>query len=172
MSVHEGNKYCGVIECQHKRVFLLGSREKRGRNLWSCCKPVPASATCISISSLHLLHPPEWRKINKMYPILVVNIIKQAKKGPKILSEMEILGLSIRGTTLVIRKKKHAGQRHSGETHRCRACAFYLHLILCCILCLSQMPYVSLLPWLSVLRPAWGTHLPTQTLCVILVLIS
>lgn len=58
------------------------------------------------VSSFHLSYPPARNKINsEIYHILVVNIMKRAKREPKTLSEVEIPVLNSCGTALVIRKK-------------------------------------------------------------------
>lgn len=149
MSIHEGNKYCGVIDGQHKKSFLWGSREKRGRNLRSWFQLLLLSFLSLSLKDRlyrRHAHYPEWNKINsKICHISVVNIIKQAKREPKILQWNGNSWPRFSGRSLSYYKTCCSG--HSGKTRMWGLLYVLPPVDLCFILCLSQVPHVSLFPW-------------------------
>lgn len=140
---------------------------------------VSASATFTSLSLFkslrlyrrHALYS-EWNKINsKICHISVVNIIKQAKREPKILQWHGNSWPRYSGRSLsyykvcwseALRKDTYVGP----PLHSTSSWSF-LHP-----LPFSDAPCVLVSMILAILCPAWCTHLCSQTLRVILGLIS
>ena len=85
------------------KISISSNLQQQSYVAAACMFPVPSFLPQTSPCPT----PETGTKISsKIYHILVVDIIKQAKREPEILSKLEIPVLDICGNTVVIRKKK------------------------------------------------------------------